>query len=57
MLQAPRAKTKFYGNRAFSIYAPKQWNELPENITNAKSIDIFKKLLKTFLFKNDHIKF
>jgi len=31
-LMLPCAKTKLYGNIVFYIYAPKQWNELPENI-------------------------
>ena len=38
------------GDRAFSIYAPRTWNNIPEIIRNAKSVDIFKSKLKTYLF-------
>ena len=35
------------GDRSFAIAAPHLWNELPLNIRTAKSIAVFKKLLKT----------
>ncbi len=38
------------GDRAFSVYAPKQWNKLPTTLRNSKSVDSFKKDLKTYLF-------
>ena len=41
----------YYGERAFSTSAPKLWNTLPRDIRNAKSLAIFKKQLKTHLFK------
>ena len=34
-----------------SVCAPRLWNELPEDIKQAKSVDTFKGLLKTHLFK------
>ena len=40
-----------YGKRAFSVAAPELWNNLPEDIKSANSIDDFKRKLKTFLFK------
>ncbi len=46
-------RTSTYGDRAFSSAAPKLWNELPENIRSAKTVDRFKSLLKTHLFNND----
>ena len=46
-----RSRTSF-GDRAFSIAAPKLWNRLPNTIRNITSIDLFKKDLKTHLFKN-----
>jgi len=52
-LQVPSSRTKYYGGRAFSIYAPKQWNSLPLKIRKSDSVDSFKKELKTFLFCND----
>ena len=36
---------------AFSISAPKLWNELPRNIREATSVEVFKTRLKTHLFK------
>ena len=38
------------GDRAFVAAAPKLWNNLPSDIRMAKSVDTFKKLLKTHLF-------
>ena len=46
----PRIKTSFYGDRAFAVAAPKQWNKIPFTIRSAESIDQFKRKLKTFLF-------
>ena len=45
----PRTNTS-YGDRAFSVFAPIQWNKLPSYIHNANSLDQFKTLLKTHLF-------
>ena len=39
-----------YGKRAFSVAAPELWNNLPEDIKSANSIDDFKRKLKSFLF-------
>ena len=35
---------------AFSVVAPKLWNELPSSVSSIKSVDTFKKKLKTHLF-------
>ena len=40
-----------YGERAFSAIGPKFWNELPFHIRHAPTIECFKSLLKTHLFK------
>ena len=37
---------KIYGDRSFSAYAPKLWNQLPNNIRAAGSVAIFKRQLK-----------
>ena len=42
---------KTYGWRAFNICAPLLWNKLPLEIRKSKSLDIFKRNLKTHLFK------
>ena len=47
----PRTYTR-YGDRAFSVAAPKLWNGLPINIRNATSIECFKSNLKRFLFNS-----
>ena len=51
-LVQPVSKTKTYGDRAFSVCAPKLWNSIPFSIRNYKSssVTIFKKNSKTFLF-------
>ena len=35
----------------YSVAAPKLWNSLPANIRNSRSLDTFKKHLKTHYFK------
>jgi len=40
-----------YGDRAFSILAPKLWNSLPCGIHNHITFPSFKRAIKTFLFK------
>ena len=39
------------GDRSFKCAGPKLWNELPKDIRNAMTVQIFKRLLKTYLFK------
>ena len=51
LLRSPCYNLKSYGYRAFSVCAPKLWNLLPLDVRRSESIDIFKKNLKTFLFK------
>ena len=50
LLVKPYFNLHSYGKRAFSVAAPKLWNNLPEDIKSANSIDDFKRILKTFLF-------
>ena len=40
-----------HGDRAFHACAPKLWNSLPADLRFCSSLDIFKKTLKTHLFK------
>ena len=51
LLCEKRAKTKTYGERAFSICAPKLWNKLPEDLRSVNSLDSFKSNLKTHMFR------
>ena len=47
-----RAQTQnTYGDRAFENCGPYLWEKVPNYIKNAKSIQMFKKLLKTHFFK------
>ena len=47
-----KTNTVNYGDRAFSVCAPKLWNNLPLHIRQAKSLSSFKSQLKTHLFNN-----
>ena len=47
-----RTNMKTYGDRSFSACAPKLWNQLPDKIRAAGSVAIFKRQLKTYLFKD-----
>ena len=49
-LVAPRYNTKTYGARAFSVFAPTQYNALPLAIHSAPTLSSFKSRLKTHLF-------
>ena len=40
------------GDRTFTVSAAKEWNELPSYIKSAESVNVFKKILKTYLFPN-----
>ena len=42
---------KTYGQRAFSVAAPRLWNKLPFEIRACSDVNLFKSKLKTFLFK------
>ena len=48
--EVPRARTVTYGDRTFQCSAAKLWNALPAHIREAKTLNTFKKLLKTHLF-------
>ena len=50
-LAVPRSRLKTYGDRAFSVVAPKLWNRLPPELRGVTSVDQFKAHLKTYLFK------
>ena len=51
-LNAPSIKTfKTLGDRCFMIAAQKLWNALPKELREETNVDIFKRRLKTYLFK------
>lgn len=49
ILQVPRVKRN-WGERSFSYIGPTLWNNLPFSLRQAKSIQVFKSNLKTYLF-------
>jgi len=51
LLQVPVSRLKSYGDYAFSVAALTLWNKLPADIRNAPSLENFKSILKTHLFK------
>ena len=51
LLAVPRTKCVTFGDRAFSVYAPRLWNKLPLAIRNLDTVDKFKTAIKTRLFK------
>ena len=47
----PRTRTRTkLGDRALSIAGPKAWNNLPQSVRSADSLDSFKRKLKFHLF-------
>ena len=50
VLEKPIINMASYGQRAFSYAGPDLWNTLPEHIKNFKSVNNFKKSLKTYFF-------
>ncbi len=50
-LKVPFTKCKTFVDRSFSVYGPKMWNNLPDDIRVAADIGTFKRKLKTWLFK------
>ena len=51
ILEVPSVRLKSYGDRAFSVAAPKHWNDIPLDIKLSGSVDVFKSRLKTYLFR------
>ena len=51
LLAVPKSRLKTYGERAFSVAAPKLWNELPLDLRSLDTINLSKKHLKTYRFK------
>lgn len=47
----PRTRTRAFGDRAFSVSGPREWNNLPADLQSCGSFTIFRKKLKTYLFR------
>ena len=51
LLIQPKSRLVRAGDRAFSRYAPRLWNRLPENLKDSPSVPAFKRNLKTYFYK------
>ena len=49
--QILQSRLEYFGKRSFAAAAPTLWNNLPLNIKQAPSVDIFKSRVKTHLFQ------
>lgn len=54
-LVVPRSRTVTYGDRAFMTAAPKLWNALPKSLKSCETLTVFKRALKTHLFKRFYL--
>ena len=50
ILAVPRSRLKTCGDRAFSVVAPKLWNQLLPELRGVETVDQFRTHLKTCLF-------
>ena len=55
--QAKQITKKKYGDRAFSHSGPHLWNNINLDLKNSPSTEVFKKDLKTYLFKKAYKKY
>ena len=55
ILVVPHQKSNKYSEKAFAVVGPRLWNELlTDELCGCNSVDIFKKKLKTMLFKKHY---
>jgi len=50
LLMVPRSRLKCKGDLAFSVAAPRLWNDLPLSVKSCPSLGVFQSALKTYLF-------
>ena len=55
LLVTPKSNLKFYGDRSFQVAAPRLWNSLIGDIRSIQNLDVFKKKIKTLLFREAFI--
>ena len=55
LLEVPKTTLKTAGDRAFASTAPKICNDLTIKLRNSESISIFKRELKTYLFRKAYM--
>ena len=49
LLTIPRARLKTYGDRAFSHTGPTLWNNLPQELKTARTLNVLMKKLRTYM--------
>jgi len=50
-LNVRRTRLTTIGDRAFPVAAARTWNSLPQHVTSAPSMSVFRGRLKAFLFR------
>ena len=55
LLMTPRTRFKTRGDRSFQASAPRLWNALPLDLRSLESTEVFKRELKTYLFRQAFI--
>ena len=50
LLEVPRSRLKQWGDRSFSVAAPRLWNSLPLDIRTTTDLGLFKSKLKTHFY-------
>ena len=51
LLRIKKSRLVTFGDKSFEVVAPRLWNALPKDIRESATVDIFKRHLKTHLFK------
>ena len=51
LLQVPRTKLKTFVARSFRVVGPTTWNNIPDELRCIDDLNVFKKSIKTFLFR------
>ena len=51
-LLVPSTRRSTLGDRSFSVAAARAWNALPQHVRNASSLPVFRRELKTVLFRS-----
>jgi len=46
-----RSTSTYFGARSFAVACPTAWNQLPADVRSTESVNSFKTVLKTFLFR------
>ena len=57
LLIIPRTVRKTFADRSFSVFGPRNWNSLPNDLRLIENYQLFKKKLKTHLFVKQKVEF